>query len=246
MVLFQLLCPQRYSLQSGTSWAFRYRVFVHPNPPHRNHPMISKHKRTGLAWLVEASRLYSDSGLSPMSSLRVISAQYLLALSLSRDTFINSRYASLSLRIMSSGSWRRSCIPDCVTSSQSDPLRNWSVLLLCFGELLLRSEGLVALQMLHQHLFLESMFWSRGVAGSTKDNVKVRGGEEGRAVHTGILTGCRRNRVRLVVDVLTRNLELLAEGHPKRFVQAWQLRPKAVTSRSRTIYWCLRHSGCNQ
>jgi hypothetical protein len=36
-------------------------------------------------------------------------------------------------------------IPDRVTGSQSDPLRNRSVLLLGSGELLLRAEGLVAL-----------------------------------------------------------------------------------------------------
>jgi hypothetical protein len=36
-------------------------------------------------------------------------------------------------------------VPDGVTSSQSDPLRNRSVLLLGSGELLLRTEGLVAL-----------------------------------------------------------------------------------------------------
>jgi hypothetical protein len=36
-------------------------------------------------------------------------------------------------------------IPDRVTSSQSDPLRNRSVLLLGSRELLLRAEGLVAL-----------------------------------------------------------------------------------------------------
>ena len=45
--------------------------------------------------------------------------------------------------------WRRGLggcsIPDRVTSSQSDPLRNRSVLLLGSGELLLRAEGLVAL-----------------------------------------------------------------------------------------------------
>jgi hypothetical protein len=43
---------------------------------------------------------------------------------------------------------RRSCgrdVPDGVTSSQSDPLRNRSVLLLGFRKLLLRAEGLVAL-----------------------------------------------------------------------------------------------------
>ena len=36
-------------------------------------------------------------------------------------------------------------VPDSVTSSQSNPLRNGSVLLLRFGELLLRSKRLVAL-----------------------------------------------------------------------------------------------------
>ena len=45
--------------------------------------------------------------------------------------------------------WRRGLggcsIPDRVTSSQSDPLRNRPVLLLGSGELLLRAEGLVAL-----------------------------------------------------------------------------------------------------
>lgn len=41
---------------------------------------------------------------------------------------------------------RCSVIPDCVTGSQSDPLRNRSVLFLCFGKLLLGSEGFVALQ----------------------------------------------------------------------------------------------------
>ncbi len=45
--------------------------------------------------------------------------------------------------------WRRGLggcsIPDRITSSQSDPLRNRSVLLLGSGELLLRAEGLVAL-----------------------------------------------------------------------------------------------------
>lgn len=38
------------------------------------------------------------------------------------------------------------CVPDGVTSSKTDPLRNWSVLLLCASKLLLGSEGLVALQ----------------------------------------------------------------------------------------------------
>ncbi len=37
-------------------------------------------------------------------------------------------------------------VPDGVTSSQSDPLRDWSVLLLGSRQLLLRTEGLVALQ----------------------------------------------------------------------------------------------------
>lgn len=37
-------------------------------------------------------------------------------------------------------------VPDGVTGSQSDPLRNRSVLLLSFRKLLLRTEGLVALQ----------------------------------------------------------------------------------------------------
>lgn len=36
-------------------------------------------------------------------------------------------------------------IPDGVASPQSDPLWNRAVLLLCFGELLLRSEGFVGL-----------------------------------------------------------------------------------------------------
>ena len=37
------------------------------------------------------------------------------------------------------------CIPDGVTSSETDPLWNWSVLLLCLCKLLLGSETLVAL-----------------------------------------------------------------------------------------------------
>lgn len=37
-------------------------------------------------------------------------------------------------------------VPDGVAGSQSDPLGNWTVLLLRFRKLLLRSEGLVALQ----------------------------------------------------------------------------------------------------
>jgi hypothetical protein len=36
-------------------------------------------------------------------------------------------------------------VPDSVTSSETDPLRDGAVLLLRFGELLLRAEGLVAL-----------------------------------------------------------------------------------------------------
>jgi hypothetical protein len=36
-------------------------------------------------------------------------------------------------------------IPDGVTSSETDPLRNWSVLLLCLCKLLLGSETLVTL-----------------------------------------------------------------------------------------------------
>jgi len=42
------------------------------------------------------------------------------------------------------GCWK--IVPDGVTSSQSDPLRDRSVLLLGSRELLLRTEGLVALQ----------------------------------------------------------------------------------------------------
>ncbi len=41
--------------------------------------------------------------------------------------------------------WSKLIVPDGVTSSQSDPLRNWTVLLLGSGELLLRTEGLVGL-----------------------------------------------------------------------------------------------------
>ena len=42
-------------------------------------------------------------------------------------------------------SFGEGCLPDGVTSSQSNPLRNGSVLLLCSGELDLRAERLVAL-----------------------------------------------------------------------------------------------------
>jgi hypothetical protein len=38
-------------------------------------------------------------------------------------------------------------IPDCVTSSQSNPLGNWSILFLGFRKLLLRTEGLVTLRL---------------------------------------------------------------------------------------------------
>ena len=58
------------------------------------------------------------------------------------------------VRCGGSSGWRED-VPDGVTSSQSDPLRNWSVLLLSSRKLLLRAEGLVALFVRsHQHLLL--------------------------------------------------------------------------------------------
>lgn len=39
----------------------------------------------------------------------------------------------------------REIVPDGVAGSKADPLRDWAVLLLRFGELLLRAEGLLAL-----------------------------------------------------------------------------------------------------
>lgn len=55
-------------------------------------------------------------------------------------------------------------IPDRVTSSQSDPLRNWSVLLLGLSQLLLCSEGFVALlRVLVYSVLLVSLVVENGV-----------------------------------------------------------------------------------
>ena len=53
-------------------------------------------------------------------------------------------------------------VPDGVTSSQSDPLRNWSVLFLGLSQLLLRSEGLVALSSCVSISFILSRSFEQG------------------------------------------------------------------------------------
>lgn len=107
------------------------------------HP--SKHKRELLVEAGESSRFRSGS-FANVFSLRCICAVFISTYSL----LYHSRLA-LFPPMLSLGCWAEMgsdlyAIPDCVTGSQSDPLRNWSVLFLGFGELLLRSEGLVALE----------------------------------------------------------------------------------------------------
>lgn len=89
-----------------------------------------------------ASHLDSDSSLSPMSSLWVVSvAESLLAFCLwLYNHILHSHYL-----IFPSFKLRWVIVPDSVTGSQSNPLRKWSVLFLRFGELNLRTESLVAL-----------------------------------------------------------------------------------------------------
>ena len=84
----------------------------------------------------EAICLDTDTSLTPMSSLRVVSVRGVMLVLL--------RVVKL---IWWAWLWRwEESVPDGVTSSQSDPLRNRSVLLLSFRKLLLRAEGLVALR----------------------------------------------------------------------------------------------------
>lgn len=91
---------------------------------------------------IRSSCLDTDAGLAPVPPLGVVSVRTVLVM--------------LFLRHHASGwnstKWRGcyapeggSYVPDGVTSPQSDPLRDRSVLLLGFRQLLLRPEGLVAL-----------------------------------------------------------------------------------------------------
>lgn len=81
-----------------------------------------------------------------MSSLGVVSIDLVSFLPLFPSTTPES--SSLSIEL---GSSRRNraivIVPDGVTSPETDPLRDRAVLLLRLGELLLRTERLVALQL---------------------------------------------------------------------------------------------------
>jgi hypothetical protein len=90
---------------------------------------------------VSASCSDTDAGFAPMSSLCVVSVVLLVSdfrvFDWSGDRGFGGGFGPVG---------RFGDVPDSVTSSQSDPLRNRSVLLLSSCELLLRAEGLVALQ----------------------------------------------------------------------------------------------------
>lgn len=87
--------------------------------------------------------------------------------------------------------------PDGVASSESNPLRNWAVLLLGLGQLLLGSERLVALE--REKDFISIHVWSvASSAGPSQPSHHKKTGtdgpaafpdgrDEGRGVHTGIL-----------------------------------------------------------
>ena len=84
----------------------------------------------------EASDLDADASLAPVSSLGIVSVRCILAITSKR--FVHSECSSQFILLI--------VLPDGVARSQPDPLWNWSVLLLRFRELLLRSESLVGLQ----------------------------------------------------------------------------------------------------
>lgn len=83
----------------------------------------------------EASSLDADSGLAPMSSLGVVSEHVPLVLC---SSVASQMWASL----LRGG---QLSIPDCVASSETDPLWDRTILLLSFGKLLLGAERLVTL-----------------------------------------------------------------------------------------------------
>lgn len=87
-------------------------------------------------------------------------------------------------------------VPDGVTGAQTDPLRDGSVLLLCFRKLDLGAERLVALQReCCQYLGYRM---NRGVVKGAGRRCDGRSFEE-RGAHTGIVTGCLDCRERCVV-----------------------------------------------
>lgn len=82
-----------------------------------------------------ASSLNADSGLAPMSSLGVVSEHIPLVLCPSSCPQIGASIAR----------GGRLSIPDCVASSETDPLWDRTILLLGFGKLELGAERLVRL-----------------------------------------------------------------------------------------------------
>jgi len=94
-------------------------------------------------WLFEVGRVmgelfrYRCESFSSVFALRCIYYMKSISLASWEEIAANMLYCDRD--------WLREGIPDSVTSSQSDPLRNRSVLLLGSRELLLRTEGLVAL-----------------------------------------------------------------------------------------------------
>lgn len=81
----------------------------------------------------EASSLDANSGLAPMSSLGVVSEHV-------PSVFCSSGGSQIGDSICR---YRRLRIPDCVASSETDPLWDRTILLLCFRKLLLGAEGFV-------------------------------------------------------------------------------------------------------
>ncbi len=78
--------------------------------------------------------------------IRVLRQCLLFALYLRSSHPLASRTTPLSLERLVQ------CLPDGVAGPQANPLWDRAVLLLRFGELLLRPEGLVGLQIRHQYI----------------------------------------------------------------------------------------------
>lgn len=97
------------------------------------------------------SRLDADAGLAPVSSLGVVSEKKFMSVfgSMPKPHILIHSPSAPQHRRHSSGKSDNDSggafVPDGVVCPQSNPLWDWAVLLLRFGELLLGAEGLVGL-----------------------------------------------------------------------------------------------------
>lgn len=109
---------------------------ISPLLPHPSKPTASHGQRHPLHTLP----LDTNTSLAPVSSLRIVSTQ---ASPLATTTNPNKTPNAAGHHGPRQSS--KNNIPDRIASSQANPLRDGTVLLLGFGELLLRAEGFVRL-----------------------------------------------------------------------------------------------------